>query len=248
MIDLDGKVVIVTGASSGIGAALAQAFSEKGALLTLTARRRDRLEGVAGKCTSGALVIGADLTREADRLEVVRRTLEQWNRIDILVNNAGSGGYGPFLAATEEDWRRIFEINLFTPVFMTRAVLPPMISRGTGTVVNIASIAGLLAHSDNVAPYVASKHAVIGFSRALSRDLAGTGIRILAVCPHLTDTEFFSVSPGAREMAPVVEKFRSFMDTPEEVARGILTQLDSKRLVVFPTEKPARAYEKQREI
>jgi uncharacterized protein len=248
MIDLDGKVVIITGASSGIGAALAQAFSEKGALLALAARRRDRLEGVAGKCATEALVMVADLTREADRLEVVHQTLERWKRIDILVNNAGSGAYGPFLTATEEQWRQVFEINLFVPVFMTRAVLPSMLSRGRGTVVNMASIGGLLAHSDNVTPYVASKHAVLGFSRALARDIAGTGIRILAVCPHLTDTEFFSVSPGARDMAPVLEKYRSFMDTPEEVARGILVQLDSERLVVFPTGKPANAYEKQRDI
>jgi short-subunit dehydrogenase len=115
-------------------------------------------------------------------------------------------------------------------------------------IVNMASIGGLIAHSDRVTPYVASKHAVIGFSRGLAKDLAGTGIRVLAVCPHLTDTEFFSTSPGAQEMAPVVEKFKSFMDRPEDVARGILEQLDSDRVVVFPTAKPAKAFEKQRDI
>jgi short-subunit dehydrogenase len=76
----------------------------------------------------------------------------------------------------------------------------------------------------------------------------GRGIRVLAVCPHLTATEFFSVSPGAEEMAPVVEKYRNFMDTPEEVAQGIIKNLDSDRLIVFPTSKPAEAYEKQRDI
>jgi short-subunit dehydrogenase len=139
-------------------------------------------------------------------------------------------------------------VNVFALVFMTQAVLPFMHSQGSGIVVNMASIGGLIAHSDRVTPYVASKHAVVGFSRGLARDLKGTGIRVLAVCPHLTDTEFFSVSPGAAEMAPVVEKYKSFMDTPEDVARGILEQLDSDRLIVFPTAKPAGAYEKQRDI
>lgn len=248
MIDLKGKVVIVTGASSGIGAALGQAFSREGARVILTARRMNRLQEVAGRCVGEVLVIPADLNQEKDRGEVVRQTVARWERIDILVNNAGSGMYGDFMATTEIDWRQIFEVNLFSLVFMTRAVLPIMQSQGKGLVANMASIGGLIAHSEKVTPYVASKHAVVGFSRGLALDLAGTGIRVLAVCPHLTDTEFFTVSPGAGEMAAVVEKFKSFMDTPEEVARGILTQLDSNRLVIFPTDKPARAYEKQKEI
>ncbi len=248
MIDLKGKVVIVTGASSGIGAALGQGFSREGARVTLTARRLNRLQEVAGRCPGEVLVIPADLNREKDRSEVVRQTVARWKRVDILVNNAGLGMYGDFMATTETDWRQIFEVNLFSLVFMTRAVLPIMQSQGKGLVVNMASIGGLIAHSEKVTPYVASKHAVVGFSRGLARDLEGTSIRVLAVCPHLTDTEFFTVSPGAREMAAVVEKFKGFMDSPEEVARGILTQLDSNRLVIFPTDKPARAYEKQKEI
>jgi short-subunit dehydrogenase len=156
--------------------------------------------------------------------------------------------YGHFMTTTEEEWRRIFEINLFATVFMTQAILPVMRSQGNGIVVNMASIGGLIAHAEKLTPYVASKHAVVGFSRGLAKDLAGTGIRVLAICPHLTATEFFTLSPGAEEMAPVVEKYRAFMDSPEEVARGIVNQLDSDRLVVFPTAKPARAYDKQRDI
>jgi len=248
MVDLKGKTAIITGASSGIGAALAVAFGQKGANLTLAARRLDRLKEVAQKCPAEVLTLAADLTRDSDRRRIVQQTLERWGRIDILVNNAGLGIYGDFLSAGEEHWRQIFEVNLFALVFMTRAVLPHMQSRGSGIIVNMASIGGLISHSDKVTPYVASKHAVVGFSRGLAKDLAGSGIRVLAVCPHLTDTEFFTASPGAREMAPVVEKFKSFMDRPEDVARGILEQLDSDRLIVFPTVKPARAYEKQKDI
>lgn len=248
MIDLKDKVVVVTGASSGIGAALARAFSREGARVALTARRLNRLQEAARGCRGEVLVVPADLNLEGNRREVVEQTISRWGRIDILVNNAGLGIYGDVMATTEADWRQIFEVNLFSLVFLTQAVLPVMKSQGQGLVVNMASIGGLIAHAEKVTPYVASKHAVVGFSRGLLRDLAGTGIRVLAVCPHLTDTEFFSTSPGAQEMAPVVEKYKSFMDSAEDVARGILRQLDSDRLVVFPTEKPAKAYEKARDI
>ncbi|HIJ19796.1 MAG TPA: SDR family oxidoreductase, partial [Deltaproteobacteria bacterium] len=201
MLDLKGKVVVVTGASSGIGAALAQAFSMEEAKVTLTARRLDRLEETAGSCPGETLIVPADLVAQTDREALVDQSMERWGRLDILVNNAGLGFYGDFASTTQTQWRQIFEINLFSIVFLTQTVLPTMITQNQGLIVNIASIGGLLAHSRNVTPYVASKHALIGFSRGLAKDLEGTGIKVLAVCPHLTDTEFFSVSPGAEEMA-----------------------------------------------
>jgi short-subunit dehydrogenase len=248
MIHLDGKVVLVTGASSGIGAALARLFSKAGARVVLTARRRDRLEKNAARCPGETLVVPADLLKEAHRTALVDQTMKRWDRIDILANNAGLGIYGDFMSTTEAQWRQLFEINLFSVVFLTQGVLPVMKKQNEGLIVNTASIGGLMAHSSHVTPYVASKHAVVGFSRGLAMDLKGTGIRVLAVCPHLTDTEFFSVSSGAAEMAPTVEKYKTFMDTPEDVARGIIEQLDSQRVVVFPTEKPARAFQKQRDL
>jgi short-subunit dehydrogenase len=248
VFDLDGKVAVVTGASSGIGAALAQELSRRGARVTLAARRRERLEAVAVGCPGECLCLAVDVTDPQDRRALQEKTLERWGQLDILVNNAGLGAYGPFINTTDAEWRRLFEINLFAPVFLTREVLPGMQARGEGLIVNLASIGGLVAHADLVTAYVASKHALVGFSRGLARDLEGTGIRVLAVCPHLTATEFFSASSGAEVLAPEAEKFRTFMDSPEEVARGILNQLDSRSLVVFPTDKPARAYAKQREL
>jgi len=248
MVALKGKAVIVTGASSGIGACLARGFSREGAFVTLAARRKDRLREVARSCPREVLVVPTDLLQERDRRTLVQETLGRWGRIDILVNNAGTGMYGPFQQTTEATWRQIFEINLFSVVFLTQTVLPVMLAQGEGLVLNLASIGGLIAHAENVTPYVASKHAVVGLSRGLARDLAGTGVRVLAACPHLTATEFFRFSPGAEEMAPTVEKFKSFMDSPEDVAQGILNQLDSDRLVVFPTAKPAKVFEKQRDI
>ncbi len=110
------------------------------------------------------------------------------------------------------------------------------------------SIGGLIAHSDKVTPYVASKHALVGFSRGLAKDRAGTGVRVLAVCPHITATDFFRVSVGADDLAPEIEKYRHVMDRADDVAAGIMVQLDSESLVVFPTKKPARIYEKERDI
>ena len=248
MTDLTNKAALVTGASSGIGAALATALSRAGARVTLTARRLNLLRHVADSCPGETRIIAADLTEAHARTSIVEKTTSHWGRLDILVNSAGLGSYGNFLDSTEAEWRRLFEINLFAPVFLTQSVLPLMQRQGSGTIINIASIGGLISHSDRVTAYVASKHALVGFSRGLAKDLAGTPIRVLAVCPHLTDTGFFSASSGFEGMAATVEQYKSFMDSPEEVARGVMDQLDSEHLVIFPTDKPARAYRKQKDI
>ena len=248
MTNLADEVAVVTGASSGIGAALARALSHQGAKVTLAARRLKKLNEVSRNCPGEVLVIAADLTKKTDRKRIIQQTMDRWGRIDILVNNAGQGMYGHFISNTEADWRQIFEINLFSPVFLSQNILPIMQAQRKGLIINIASIGGLVAHSDKVSAYVASKHALVGFSRALALDFNDKGIRVLAVCPHLTDTEFFKTSTGASEMAPVVENFQNFMDTPEDVARGIIEQLDSDQLVIFPTPKPAKAYERLRDI
>lgn len=248
MVNLNGQVVLVTGASSGIGAALGVMCSEAGAKVALTARRPDRLKETANACLGETLTLPGDLVEADHRKALADQCIKRWGQIDILINSAGLGMYGDFVSTTESLWRRLFEINLFSAVFLTRIVLPHMQKRNQGLIVNMASIGGLIAHAARVTPYVASKHAVVGFSRGLAKELKGTGIRVRVVCPHLTATAFFEVSPGAKEMLPEVEKFRTFMDSPEAVARGIINQLDSEKLVLFPTEKPAMAYEKQRDL
>lgn len=248
MLDLKGQVAVVTGASSGIGAALAVGASIAGARVVLAARRADRLERVAGECVGETLVAPTDLTAGAGRQALVSQALKRFKRIDILVNNAGIGAYAHFLETDEALWRRLFEINLFAPVLLAKLVVPHMLERGSGLVVNLASIGGLIAHSDRVGAYVASKHAVVGFTRGLAEDLEGTGVRAIAVCPHLTDTEFFGACRGAGQMAAAVDRLRSSMDSAEDVAKGILAQLDSGKTIVFPTDLPARAFANRRDI
>ncbi len=247
-IDLKDQITIVTGASSGIGAALARLLSQGGARVVLAARRLERLEQLARECPGQTLIIPADVTSAPDREKIVLQTLDAWGRVDILVNNAGLGAYGPFLEFGPERWRALFEVNLFAAVFLTQLVLPAMLEQHRGLVINLASIGGLAAHSDQVTAYVASKHALVGFSRGLARDLHGTGVRVKAVCPHLTATEFFEAGEGAELMADEVDKFRAFMDSPEAVARGTLDGLDGDELILFPTDKPAKAWAGLRDV
>ena len=242
MVDLKDKVVIVTGASSGIGAGLAKVLSAAGAKVAMVARRREKLLEVSCNCACETLVIRADITCKSDRETIVAETLKKWGRIDILINNAGLGSYIDFMDSTETDWRAIFEINLFAPVFLTQLVLTTMKKQKSGIIVNVASIAGLFAHMEKVSSYVASKHAMVGFCRGLQKDLPGSGISVYAVCPGLTDTEFFDSSP---QLEPIVSKSRKFMERPETVAQGIIDQLDSQQLIIFPTPQAAKLYEKQ---
>jgi len=245
---LKDKVVIITGASSGIGAALARAFSKEGALVALAARRIERLEEVADACPSQTLVVQCDVTSEEGRQKLLDETLERFGRVDILVNNAGIGVYGDIEETEESDLRRLFEVNVFAVFLLTKLVLPVMKKRGSGLILNIGSIGGLIAHSNKVAAYVSSKHAVVGFTRGLVKDLHGTGVDAKVVCPQLIDTGFYQVSVGARQMEGLLDNVKSRMDTTDQVVEGIMKGIFSEQLVILPTEKSEKAYERFRDI
>src|SRR5690348_3157752 len=143
---LDGKVVIITGASEGIGAACAAEFARAGARLSLTARSEQGLRAAAAKSgPEAALVTTGDITNEETRQAVVARTLERFGGIDLLINNAGAGLYLPSWNAPMEETRRLMELNFFALLAMTQAVIPHMRARRAGTIVNVASIAGKVA-------------------------------------------------------------------------------------------------------
>ena len=242
-----GQVVIVTGASSGIGAALSRAYSERGACVALAARRAERLAETAAACPGETLSVVCDVTDGEGRRRLVAETLDRWGRIDVLVNNAGCGMYAPFDEIEEEDFRALLDVNLIAVLRMTQEVLPILRAAGRGGIVNIASTGGLIAHAPHLSAYLAAKHAVVGLSRGLRRDLEETGIFVQAVCPHLTDTDFFSTGVGAEVMHTVADRLRDRMDTAREVAEGTVEQTGSGPFLVFPTERSRRAYERFRE-
>jgi 3-hydroxy acid dehydrogenase/malonic semialdehyde reductase len=193
-LDLEKKNVLVTGASSGIGRACADAFAQRGCRLLLVARRKDRLDELASSLQErhGAEVLTASLdVRDRGAVEEwVGELSGSWRGVDILVNNAGlSRGMEPLHEGDVSDWEEMIDTNVKGLLFITRAVLPGMVNRGHGHVINIGSIAGHEVYpGGNV--YCATKHAVTALNRGLAIDTLGTGVRVSSVDPGMVETEF----------------------------------------------------------
>lgn len=185
-MEIQGKVVLITGASEGIGAACAAEFRKRGARLSLIARSENKLRQVAG---SDAVVTAGDLTVEADRRRAVEGTLSRFGRIDILINNAGVGLYAPSWQAPMEEVRKLYELNLFAPLGMTQLVVPHMKQNRSGMVVNVSSIGGKVT-LPWLTLYSASKFALGSLTDGLRMELKRDGIRTMTVCPGYVSTRF----------------------------------------------------------
>jgi len=192
--NLHGEIVLVTGASSGIGAACARAFARKGARLLLAARRIERLEAMRPSLekdgASDSRCLRLDV-RDADAVRAAVETLPaDWKDIQVVVNNAGlSRGLGKLHEGDVADWEEMIDTNVKGLLYVDRAVVPLLVRRGRGTVVHIGSIAGReLYPGGNV--YCATKHAVRALTEGLRIDLLGTGVRVVSVDPGLVETEF----------------------------------------------------------
>lgn len=226
------STVLITGASAGIGEACAHRFAREGSRLILWARRADRLKeiGLALHSQYGAEVI-TEVVDVRDRTAVekaVRDIPDTWRDIDILVNNAGlSRGLHPFHEGEHDDWEEMIDTNIKGLIYVTRAMLPRMVERGKGTVINIASIAGRQAYrGGNV--YSATKAAVKMLSDSWQIDLNGTGVRVTNVDPGLVETEFSQV------------RFRGDADRAATVYKGYtpLTGDDVADVVYFAASRP----------
>jgi uncharacterized protein len=226
------QVVLITGASSGIGRAVAEAFAHQGAKLVLSGRRQDRLDSLRERLHGvDVTVVPADLADPSSAQPLVASTLDAYGRLDVLVNNAGFGTQARFEEMTEQDVAKMFAVNVLSPMALARAAVSTMRRQGAGSIVNVASVGGVVAHPLNVA-YCASKHALVGFSKSLRLELSGTGIRVVAVCPGATKTEFFEVAKRDIPFDDIVDRF---MAPPEVVAATIVRAVSSDRAVLFPT-------------
>lgn len=190
-MDIENAVVIVTGASSGIGEATARRAAAVGAKVVMAARRTDRIERLAAELPD-ALAVGCDVTRPADVARVVAATLERHGRIDVLVNNAGQGLHVPIEQIQRDDFTAILDLNVVAPLVFMQAVIPTMRALGAGSIVNVSSGTTLLQPPGN-AGYVASKAALNSLSTIARKELASSGISVSLILPFITSTEFHSV-------------------------------------------------------
>jgi short-subunit dehydrogenase len=187
-VDPSGAVCLVTGASSGIGRATAEALARAGARLVLVGRDPERLEEAAA-VTGGAPIV-ADLARREEVARVAREVEDRFGRVDILVNNAGIGLAGPFRDADVERIDELVAVNLLAPMLLTRALLPGMLESGSGAIVNVASIAGHVGVRRE-AVYAATKAGLVVFAESLRQELVGTNVRVSLVSPGVIATPFF---------------------------------------------------------
>jgi len=223
------KVVIVTGASEGVGAHLAAALQKRGALLSLIARNRDKLLSVA---RSEDLAIFGDLTVESVRAELIAKTLERWGRIDVLINNAGRGSYYSACTTPMDEARAVFELNFFAPLDLVR-LAAPHVRQTRGTVVNISSIAGQIS-LPWLPVYSASKFALAAITSAQRSELRRDGVNVMGVFPGYVDTDFQAHAVGPRPPARVVQG-RRFAVSAQDCANAIVEGIEHrKRLVVTP--------------
>ncbi|KQQ06705.1 putative short-chain dehydrogenase/reductase SDR [Methylorubrum extorquens] len=188
MTRFSGKVVIVTGSGSGIGAATARRFAQDGASVVLNGRTREKLERVTADLEPDrVLVQTGDVSDQGDAEALIAAAVERFGRLDILVNNAGVVPTGPLLEASVADWRKVMAIDVDGVFFCTRAALPHLIQSG-GNIVNVSSVSGL-GGDWNMSFYNAAKGAVSNFTRSLALELGERGVRVNAVNPGLTFTD-----------------------------------------------------------
>jgi len=235
MISIANEVAVVTGAGRGIGRAIAVELGRLGAQVVLAARSKTDLEETAQIIGARASVMPADVRKKNELARLFEQTAATLGPVDILVNAAGVGIMGPLVDFKDEDFEATIETNLRGIFFACKFVLPSMMERKKGHIINVASIAGKVG-SANRAVYCASKFGVVGFTESLAEEMRQYGIRASLICPGSTDTSFSSGEAGG--------KSRARMLRPEDIAhavRMIVTQEPNSfisEIVMRPTQKP----------
>lgn len=225
--DLTGSVVAITGATAGIGAAAASQLVEAGAKVVLGGRREERLDEAVGRLgAENAIGVSMDVRRPADCARLVEAAVSTFGRLDTIVPNAGIGLYGDILDHSDDEVERMMHTNYDGTVWAIRAAVPAMLeTAGGGDIVIVSSVAGLRGGGDE-AVYAGTKFAQVGLAGALDRELRAKGIRVTAVCPAGTATEF-AIGTGRVDNDP---RFAEWL-TADDVAHAIVTVLQQPRSV-----------------
>lgn len=225
-MEVESKVVIVTGASMGIGAATARVFAEAGAKLVLAARSADKLEAVAQSLPSQAepLIVPTDMTDPAQVRALIDQAYERFGRIDILINNAGQAVAGWVATVNPDHYRQIIELNMLGPLHAMQAVVPKMKEQGGGVIINISSTVSKMA-IPGIGTYASTKYALNGLTLTARNELAADNIRVVLFHPGQTATDFGKnavFEENMRNWHPANDQPMPPPDTAEDVARKIL--------------------------
>jgi NAD(P)-dependent dehydrogenase (short-subunit alcohol dehydrogenase family) len=245
MASLTGQVVIVTGASAGIGEATARWLAREGATVVINARRAERLDVIKKEIEAAggrALAVAGDVTTAADRERLVKETMRAFGRVDALVNNAGYGQRGPIELVPVEAIRQNFETNFFSLIALTQLVIPTMREQRSGRIVNISSVAGRIARPLS-SVYDATKHALEAVSDGLRGELAPFGIKVVIIEPGFIITEFLGVAnENAREIienagpyadsiertGAAIQRLRKLAGHPDDIAEAVFKALTAR--------------------
>jgi short-subunit dehydrogenase len=228
-----GKTALITGASSGIGAAAASSLAARGLKVILVARRQVKLEQLAREISAlggQAQVIPADLSTSQGVEQLVHDLFQKGIHVDVLVNNAGFGWYGYYADMAFETAREMLQVNVSAVIQLTRLLLPGMLERRSGHIINIGSIAGSLPNQ-GIAIYSASKAFLDAFTTSLHRELRGSGVQVSVVRPGPVKTEFFQTARTLPEGGSIPAE--RFAVSAERVASSIVNLLNHPRRVVF---------------
>lgn len=235
-MELDGKVIVVTGGANGIGRALCRRFAEERAACVVVADIDERgAEKVASEFDG--LAIPTNVANEDDVRTLVSQTLERFGRIDLFCSNAGIA-IGGGLDVPNEDWSRIWEINFMAHLYAARAVMPAMIEQGYGYFLHTSSAAGLLSHI-HAAPYAVTKHAVVAFAEWLSINYADAGIKVSCLCPQGVQTRMLEGSD------PTTLFLRETVLSPETVADAAVQGLRSEKFLILPHPEVAKFFQRK---
>jgi NAD(P)-dependent dehydrogenase (short-subunit alcohol dehydrogenase family) len=229
-VELGGRHVVVTGAAGGIGAALGKRFAAEGARVTLADIDPERLAAIAGEL--GALAVPTDVSSEPPIRELIARATAAHGPIDLFFSNAGIGGPVGGPEAPDEEWQRIWQVNVMAHVWAARALLPAMLARGEGYLAATASAAGLLTQI-STAPYTVTKHAAVALAEWLAINYGDAGVRVSVLCPQGVRTPMVELALAHDPVGSVPLLAEGLLE-PDEVAEVTLAGIREERFLILP--------------